>query len=57
MNHPFAPGAITRHVRRIGTPAQRRELVRWMQLAVIAMALVGCTALTAGFFANLYFGV
>ena len=56
MNQPFAPGAITRHVRRIGTPAQRRELVRWMQLAVIAVALVGCTALGAGFLARLFFG-
>lgn len=56
MNHPFAPGAIERHTRRIGTPAQRRELVRWMQLAVIAMALVGGTALVSGLLARLYFG-
>ncbi len=53
---PFAPGAIERHTRRIGTPAQRRELTRWMQLAVVAMALVGCTALGAGFLARLFFG-
>jgi hypothetical protein len=57
MSFPFAPGAITRHTRRIGTPAQRRELVRWLQLALVAMALVGGTALAAGFFARLYFGV
>jgi hypothetical protein len=55
--HLFAPGAIERHTRKIGTPAQRRELVRWLQLALVAMALVGCTALSAGFLARLVFGV
>ena len=54
---PFAPGAITRHTRRIGTQAQRRELARWLQLALVAMALTGCTALGAGFLARLAFGV
>jgi hypothetical protein len=53
---PFAPGAIERHTRKIGTPAQRRELVRWLQLALVAMALVGCTALGAGWFARFFFG-
>lgn len=56
MNHPVAPGAIERHVRRIGTPAQRRELVRWLQLALVAMALVGGAALVSGLLARLYFG-
>lgn len=56
MGFPFAPGAITRHTRRIGTPAQRRELVRWLQLALVAMALVGGTALVSGMLARLYFG-
>ena len=54
--HLFAPGAITRHVRKIGTPAQRRELVRWLQLALVAMALTGCTALAAGWVARFFFG-
>jgi len=52
----FAPGAIERHTRRIGTPAQRRELVRWLQLAVVAMVLAGCTALGAGWVARFFFG-
>ena len=56
MNKPLAPGAITRHTRRIGTPAQRRELVRWLQLALVAMVLTGCTALGAGWVARSFFG-
>lgn len=52
----LAPGVITRPKRRIGTPAQRRELVRWLQLAVVAMALVGGTALVSWMLARLYFG-
>jgi hypothetical protein len=57
MNKPFAPGAIERHTRKIGTPAQRRELVRWLQLALVAMAVTGCTALGAGWVARFFFGV
>jgi hypothetical protein len=57
INHPFAPNTITRHTSRIGAPAQRRELVRWLQLALVAVALTGCTALGAGFLARLFFGV
>lgn len=49
MKHLFAPGAIERHTRPLlGTPAQRRELLRWLQLALIAMALTSATALVAG---------
>lgn len=56
MKHPFAPGAIERHTRQLGTPAQRRELLRWLQLAVLAMALTGTTALLAGLVAGWFFG-
>jgi hypothetical protein len=45
---PLAPGAIERHRRSIGTPEQRRELLRWLQLSLIAMAITGATALVAG---------
>lgn len=48
MNHPFAPGAITRHTRRIGTPAQRRELVKWIYVA----GVMGALALILGFSAG-----
>ena len=56
MKHPFAPGAIERYPRQIGTPAQRRELVRWLQLAAIAMAVTGGTGLVAGLLAGWIFG-
>ena len=56
MKYPFAPGAIKRYTRPIGTPAQRRELVRWLQLAVLAMAVTGTTALVAGLLAGWFFG-
>ena len=56
MKHPFAPGAIERYPRQIGTPAQRRELVRWLQLAAIAMAATGGTGLVAGLLAGWIFG-
>ena len=54
--HPYAPGAIERHRRQIGTPAQRRELLRWLQLALLAMAITGGTALVAGLLAGWIFG-
>lgn len=56
MNKHFAPGAIERHRRPLGTPAQRRELVRWLQLALLSMALTGGTALVAGLLAGWFFG-
>lgn len=56
MKHPFAPGAIERHRRPIRTPEQRRELVRWLQLAAIAMAVTGATALVAGLLSGWIFG-
>lgn len=54
--YPFAPGAITRHTRRWlpGTTAQRRELVAWLWLAVLAMILIGGTALVAGLLAGFF---
>lgn len=54
--HPFAPGAVERHARPFCTPAQRRELGRWLRLALLAMALVGGVALAAGFVAGLLRG-
>lgn len=56
MKHPFAPGAIERHTRPIGTPAQRRELLHWLKLAAIAMAVTGGTGLAAGLLAGWMFG-
>jgi hypothetical protein len=40
MSHPFAPGAIEAHrrTRTRTTPAQRRELVRWLKLSALFMA-------------------
>ena len=52
----FAPGAVERHRRPIGTPAQRRELLRWLQMALIAMTATGGTALIAGVLSALLFG-
>jgi hypothetical protein len=45
--HPFAPGAIEAHRRTRTTPAQRRELARWLKLSalvVLASVLVGFVA-------------
>lgn len=56
MNKHFAPGVIERHRRQIGTPAKRRELVRWLQLAAVAMALTGGTGLVAGLVSGWIFG-
>jgi uncharacterized iron-regulated membrane protein len=50
--HPFAPGAITRHQRRrlsqLGSPAQRLELKRWLLLAAVLAALAITLGLAAG---------
>ena len=54
--HPYAPGAIERHTRPLFTPAMRRELLRWLQLALLAMAITGGTALVAGLLAVWVFG-
>ena len=47
---PFAPGAVS-YTRRgfLGSPAQRRELVRWVRAAVVFAAAVGVCALAAGY--------
>lgn len=41
--------------RRFCTPAQRRELVRWLQFALIALAVTGATAILAGMLASFLF--
>jgi hypothetical protein len=46
--HPFAPGTVTRHTRPMGTPAQRRELVRWLKRSLAFAASVALLALVAG---------
>lgn len=56
MNKHFAPGTIERHRRPLCTSAQRRELVRWLWLALLAMALTGGTALVAGLLSGWMFG-
>jgi hypothetical protein len=48
--HMFAPGAIEHHKRVLGTPAQRRELVRWVRLAVLCIVCTGGLAFGAGLF-------
>jgi hypothetical protein len=40
---------------RFCTPRQRRELVRWLQFALIAMAVTGATAILAGMLASFFF--
>jgi hypothetical protein len=49
--NPFAPGAIERHTRPMGTPAQRRELVRWLKLSALCMAASVVAGLLAGWLA------
>jgi len=51
MSHPFAPGTVTRHTRPMGTPAQRRELVRWLKLSALCMAASVFAGLLAGWLA------
>jgi hypothetical protein len=51
MNHPFAPGAIEAHRRTSTTPAQRRELVRWLKLSALCMAASVVLGLLAGWLA------
>lgn len=46
--HIFAPGAIERHRRPLGTPAQRRELVRWLKLSLLCFVCTGALAFLAG---------
>lgn len=49
--HPFAPGVITRHKRMAAlaaTPAQRRELVRWLKLSLLCFVCTGALAFLAG---------
>jgi hypothetical protein len=46
--HKFAPGAIEHHKRTLGTPAQRRELVRWLKLSGLCFACTGAVAFVAG---------
>lgn len=53
--HDFAPGAIERYSPGwLGTHAQRRELVRWLTNAVLAMAAVGFAALLSGYVVGVY---
>ena len=40
---------------RFCTPRQRRELVRWLQFALIAVAVTGATAILAGMLASFFF--
>ena len=54
--HPYAPGTIERHHRPLFTPAQRREMLRWLQLAFLAMSITGGTGLVAGLLAGWIFG-
>jgi hypothetical protein len=51
MSHPFAPGAIEAHRRTRTTPAQRRELVRWLKLSALCMAASVVLGLLAGWLA------
>lgn len=45
----FAPGAIERHkASLLGTPQQRRELVRWVKGGALWIACSGVAALAAG---------
>jgi hypothetical protein len=39
--HLFAPGAIERHRRPFATPAQRRELRRWLKISTPMVVLAG----------------
>ena len=48
MSHPFAPGAIEHHRRPLGTPAQRRELVRWLKLSALVVSASGLVGFVAG---------
>jgi branched-subunit amino acid transport protein len=48
MSHPFAPGAIESHRRTRTTPAQRRELVRWLKRSLAFAGVVALLALVAG---------
>lgn len=45
---PFAPGVIERHRRQLGTPAQRRELKRWLLALLVLCVLLGTLGLAAG---------
>jgi len=46
--HHFAPGAIEHYRRPLGTPAQRRELLRWLKLSALLLATTGALAFVAG---------
>ena len=49
----FAPGAIERHkVGLLGTPAQRRELKRWLLPSLAFTAVVGLCGLAVGVIAG-----
>jgi len=48
MSHPFAPGAIEHHRRTFGSPAQRRELVRWLKLSALVVSASGLVGFVAG---------
>ncbi|MGS5089038.1 hypothetical protein ACVC7V_21345 [Hydrogenophaga sp. A37] len=52
----FAPGAIERHkVGLLGTPAQRRELKRWLLPSLAFTVVVGLCALAVGVIAGRFF--
>jgi branched-subunit amino acid transport protein len=46
--HPYAPGTIEHHTRRMGTPAQRRELALWLKRSLAFAAVCALLALVAG---------
>lgn len=46
--YPYAPGTIEHHRRPLGTPAQRRELVRWLKLSALVVSASGLVGFVAG---------
>lgn len=51
----FAPGVIEGHkVGLLGSPAQRRELLRWAKGSLAFLTLVGLSALAAGLLTGLW---
>jgi hypothetical protein len=45
---PFAPGTVERHRRPFATPAQRRELRRWLKISTAMVVLAGTVGFLLG---------
>jgi hypothetical protein len=48
VNHHFAPGTVEHHRRPFATPAQRRELRRWLKISTAMVVLAGTVGFLLG---------